>query len=462
MGHFSTDGYLLDSGWLAYLLETADPLLKNPSSVNDLSFYAHHVSPHLFLFGVPFARLLDLNGFEILATHEAVFFGLFAAAVLWGAYVNGGWLFMALAFLSAVSIGAASNILLQAAGYPHYEIAMLSVTALALVAWEKGWRRLFLVCVVWLPLIREDGGFYAAFVGVASWLIAEPDRRARDRTMLLALLFGGVAVSAASMVLKSQMFPGFDAFESNFAGQSWSHLSWRFVADRAYAAVTNPNIVPVLLGCCVLAWFDVRYAAGLALLPLFLLHVLSVRDEHGHFTLYFALPWLLPAVIWMVLLARRRGLGSGSLAEAVTIVVCAIAMTAPAQAAAGIQTNFWYVVPWSFERPILRLEDMRTFARRTHRTFASGGPSGALPCASVGVAALIPNDLHPREVIDPNVGVSECGTVLLMAGDMHSAAIGAELETRQFHRVDEFEAVQLWMRLDALPEAAASGRAPAR
>ena len=93
LGHFSTDGYLLDSGWLAYLLETTDPLLKNPSGVNDLSFYAHHVSPHLFLFGVPFVRLLHLNGFEVLAIHEALFFGLFSAALLWVAYVNAGWLF---------------------------------------------------------------------------------------------------------------------------------------------------------------------------------------------------------------------------------------------------------------------------------------------------------------------------------------------------------------------------------
>jgi hypothetical protein len=377
--------------------------------------------------------------------------------LLWVAYVNAGWLFLAFAFLGAFTIGAWSNILLQAAGYPHYEVAMLSLTTLAVVAWEKGWRRLFLACVVWLPLIREDGGFYAAFVGVASWVIAEPDRRAGHRTMFLAVLCGGVAVSASSMVFKSQMFPGFDAFQSNFSGQSWSHLSWHFVADRVYAAVTNPNIVPVLLGCCALALFDVRYAAGLVLLlPLFLLHLFSVRDEHGHFTLYFALPWLLPAVIWIVLLARRRGLGRASLAEALTLVVFAIAMTAPAQAAFGIQTNFWYVVPWSFERPILDLEDMRTFASRAHRTFASNGPSGGLACASVGVAALIPNDLRPREVVDPKLGVSECGTVLLMAGDMHSAAIGTELEMRHFHRVDEFEAVQLWMRPDTPPEAAAS------
>ena len=219
---------------------------------------------------------------------------------------------------------------------------MLSVSTLALVAWEKPlWHRLFLACVIWLPLIREDGGFYAAFAGLASWAIAEPDRRARRRRTLLTVFFGGILVSAASMVFKSYMFPGFDAFQSNFSGQSWSHLSWPFVLERAHAAVTNPNIVPVLLGCCALAFRDLRYAAGLVLLlPLFMLHLLSVRDEHGHVTLYFALPWLLPPVIWILLLARRQQMGRASLAEALTVVAFAITMTAPAQAAVGIQTNF--------------------------------------------------------------------------------------------------------------------------
>jgi hypothetical protein len=187
LGHFSSDGYLLDSGWLAYLLESADPLLKDPTGVDGLSFYAHHLSPHLFLFGAPFARLFHLNGFDILAVHEALFFGVFAAALLWIAYMDAGWAMRTTAFLTACVVGASSNILLQAAGYPHYEIATLAVTTLALVAWEKGWRKLFVVCVVWLPFIREDGGFYAAFVGIALWVISDTNaQRSAHRLTLCA------------------------------------------------------------------------------------------------------------------------------------------------------------------------------------------------------------------------------------------------------------------------------------
>ncbi len=75
--HFSSDGYLEDSGWMAYLFESADPLLHNPSGVNDLSFYAHHLSPHIFLFGAPLANVFGLTGVEIFAYHQGLFFGLF-------------------------------------------------------------------------------------------------------------------------------------------------------------------------------------------------------------------------------------------------------------------------------------------------------------------------------------------------------------------------------------------------
>ena len=274
--------------------KSSDPWLRNPAGVNDLSFYAHHLSPHLFLFGAPIVRLFQLNGFEILALHAALFFGLFTAALLWTTWVDADWRVRLLLFLSGAGIGAVSNILFQAAGYPHYEIAMLSVTTLALAAWARGWRRLFIACVAWLPLIREDGGFYAAFVGLASWAVTDPTwRRPAHRSTLLVVIGGGLAASAVSMLIQSQFFPGFDAFAFNFSGQSWSHVSGRFLADRAYAAITNPNIVPVLLGCLVLTYWDVRYAAGFVLLsPLYLLHLLSVREEHGHFTLYIC-----PAVV---------------------------------------------------------------------------------------------------------------------------------------------------------------------
>ena len=75
--HFSSDGYLWDSGWFAYLFGSGDPLLHNPSSVDTLSFYTSHLSPHIFFFGAPLSYLFGLSGIEIFAYHQGFFFGLF-------------------------------------------------------------------------------------------------------------------------------------------------------------------------------------------------------------------------------------------------------------------------------------------------------------------------------------------------------------------------------------------------
>ena len=112
----------------------------------------------------------------------------------------------------------------------------------------------------------------------------------------------------------------------------------------------------------------------------------------------------------------------------------------------GLPGNFWYVVPWSFERPILDLDELRRFARDAHTTFASNGRAAGSACASIGVAALIPNDLRPEEVLDPAVGVSSCGTALLMVGDMHDGALRTRLEEGRFQKIAERDDVESRIR----------------
>ena len=49
INHFEFGGFLLDSGWFAYLFGTVDPLLINPSAINGNSFYSIHFSPVIYL-----------------------------------------------------------------------------------------------------------------------------------------------------------------------------------------------------------------------------------------------------------------------------------------------------------------------------------------------------------------------------------------------------------------------------
>src|SRR4029453_5022484 len=135
------DPHLLDSGWFAYLFESRDPLLRNPSVINELSYYAHHLSPHIFLFGAPFRSLQGFTGVEIFAYHQGFFFALFFVSLY--LMVTDGRLRRrdrTAGTLAAVLIGALSNVLFQAAAYPHFEIAMFTVSSMALAAWARGYR----------------------------------------------------------------------------------------------------------------------------------------------------------------------------------------------------------------------------------------------------------------------------------------------------------------------------------
>jgi hypothetical protein len=451
--HFSSDGYLEDSGWLAYLLGSADPLLHNPSGVNGLSFYAHHLSPHIFLFGAPFATLAGFTGIEIFAYHQGLFFGLFFLSFCLIVARNDmrrrDWM---VATASALVLGGLSNALFQAASYPHYEIAMISIASLAIGAWLAHYRVLFLLCLVWLPLVREDGGFYAAIVCIACIAVKQDvERRMNSPTRLLSVLaLAGLAASASSFLIKAWLFPGFPAFANNFSGDSWNHVTSAFVADRAQALLRNLNILPVLLGCALLTAFDIRYLTGLVLLaPILLLHLFAVRPEHGYFTLYFALPWLLPCAIWLAVFVRRSRMSQAAVAEGVIILAVALALSAPLQAAAGTRGSFWFVAGWAFQRPVEDIRSMQDFVRWARKSLAGNEegrwPSGHKGCVSFGIAALIPNDIRPDEVLTTRADLRACDVLFLMRGDVQYGELGTRAKAAGFERTSSKRNAELWL-----------------
>jgi hypothetical protein len=449
--HFSSDGYLQDSGWIAYLFASGDPLLHNPKGINTLSFYAHHLSPHIFLFGVAPSRLLHLTGIQIFAAHQAVFFGLFFVSL---------YLLIAgpgmqrrdrlVAIPAVVLLGGLSNALLQAAGYPHYEIAMLSIASLAIAAWFTDTPWLFALCATWLPLIREDGGFYVAVVSLACLALEQqPSEMARARRRSLMLLAtAGVVVSALSFLIKGCFFPGFDAFETNISGDRWRHVTAAFVIERVRAMLANMNVLPVLVGCALLAIFDVRYLTGLVLMsPLLLLHLVAVRPEHGHFTLYFALPWLFPCVIWIALFANRSRASATTMKEGVIVLVGALLLSAPLHAAVGAPGQSWYVAVWAFRRPVVNIESMKDFVVWARRTLNDTGIAPVEPtrdCVSQGIGALVPNLIEPDDVLTGNSNLRACRHLFLMRGDLQYSELSRRARAVGFEPVGARYNAEMW------------------
>ena len=214
--------------------------------------------------------------------------------------------------------------------------------------------------------------------------------------------------------------------------------------------VTNLNVLPVLLGCALLSVFDIRYITGLALLsPVILLHLLAVRPEHGYFTLYFALPWLLSSVIWLAVFVRRSRMSQASVAEGFIILTAALALAAPVQAAAGSRKESWFVAKLAWQRPVADIRGMQEFARWAHRSLAPGddgqGADRKRACVSQGIAALIPNDIRPDEVLTWTSDLRPCQVMLLMLGDMYYNELSTRGKAAGFEPTKSQQNVEIWL-----------------
>ncbi len=442
LSHFSVDPYLQDSGWLAYLFASGDPLLHNPRAINSLSFYAHHVSPHLFIFGAPLSILLNLDGFHIFAVHQAAFFTLFfiSSAVLSSPGMAGrNWRWT---LIATVLVGAFGNTLFQAAAYPHIEIAIVALAAFAIVCWRRGWWLAYLSCLGWLPLIREDGGYYI-FVVAACCAVLRYGGKAGVRRRTLVVMAGiGICASILSFGIKAAYFPGFDAFRTNFSGAAWSHVTVAFVEERVRALLTNWNVIPVIVGSLLLSMKSWEYGLGILLLaPIYLLHLMAIRPEHGHFTLYFALPWLWPWMLWIALYSERSSSCVADASETIILLACSATLCAPVMWAFGSRQSYWYLGEWAFTRPVYNLSMMNRYVRTA---LQSESVAPERRCTSQGVAALVPGDLEPSRVIyrDP----ARCALLVLMKGETDYPALAGSAEASGLRPIARARNLEVWVK----------------
>jgi hypothetical protein len=453
--HFSTGANLFDSGWFAYLFGSGDPLLHNPSSVDPerLSFYTQHLSPHLYLFGTPLASLFGLSGIEIFAYHQGLFHGLFFISLcLITSTLPLGQRDWAVAAVSALTIGTLSDALFRAASYPHYEIALLALSSLAVAAWVSHHYLVFAFCLLWLPLIREDGGLYAVFACLACIALDYSPGRGRDvrivRLGALALL--EITASVSAFLVKARYFPSpWFNFSFQFSGHSWDHVSIAFIGERLQSLIRHPDTVSVLAGSAILAAVDVRYTSGFLLLcPLYALHLLSVRPALGHFTLYYVLPWLLPVTVWLAVFAKRSRAGAAGLSESIILLVLSMALTFPMLRVIGVQRQYSYVVKLAFVRPVVDLPSVTRFALEVRQKYAHGSLdsiSAESQCVSQGIAALIPNEVQPDEVVYADSDLAKCRTLLLLRGGSEYGPLSARAEADGLKPVATHQTAMLWV-----------------
>lgn len=412
--HFSNGGDLLDSGWFAWILASGDAWLTNPRSVSNLSYFNYHLSPYMAALSLIF-HTLGIDGFTALALHQGAMFALLAGSLYGLVLTTWAGRHSAVLFAAAATLTLLGDVVLQIASYPHFEIAIAAFCALGTAFWQSGQRRLGGLAFALACLVREDGGLYAAafLLGLAA---LPPWSRRTATSLEVRLAAGAVLVSAAMFAIKARFFPGFAAFSVNFSGHGWDHVTADFVGQRLANFAADPHALTTLLAALVLAVASLRYLVfPLLMSPLIALQLIALRDQLGHFTRYYALPFL---VIWagMLLVGADRA-RRGKLRPFEPVVLLGLAILGSGPVLLLVRPPGWLpVVTTALATPVTNLSQLAAEAKA-----AVAGLKDV--CVSTGVASLIPGDLAPAQVITPTSDLSPCRTIFLFSGDLHYEAL---------------------------------------
>jgi hypothetical protein len=117
--------------------------------------------------------------------------------------------------------------------------------------------------------------------------------------------------------------------------------------------------------------------------------------------------------------------------------------------AIGARRQYSYVVKLAFVRPVVSIPSVKQFALEVRQNYARGaldGISAKSQCVSQGIAALIPNDVQPDEVVYADRDLAKCRTVLLLRGGSEYGPLSAGAEAHEFKPVATRHNASLWVR----------------
>ena len=399
IGHFAQGGELLDAGWFAHLIGSGDPWLHGPTTVDAQSYYNVHVSPWLSAVTVA-VHALGLDRFTGFAFHQALTFSVFAASlfaiVLRSQSPARRWLFS-----GSVVLALASDLVLEIAGFPHFEMATLAFCTLGVALAQRGKTLAALVAFGVATLVREDGGLFALLFLVLL-RVMRGDGWKEWRAILgswelrAAAVFGVTAV--AMFWIKSAYFLGYPTFSANFSGNNWDHVTPTLVMNRVVYLLTTPRPFFTVAVTLALAFYSWRYLVTPVLIsPLITAHVLAVRDDLAKFPLYYVMILL---VIWVghfIVTARRAEEGKLRKSEAIILLAATIAVSMPVFLAVRSIPQMRTIAnyePFTVDALVGLGVDPNELAQKTLE--ATRGLPGV--CVSNGVAALLPDDFSPEQV----------------------------------------------------------------
>jgi hypothetical protein len=406
--NFTRGAALADTGWFAWIMAAGDPWLTNPRAVSDLSYFNYHLTPYLS--GITLiVHALGADRFVAYAVHQGTVFALLAAGLCalvlttWRGWRSG------ILFLAAIFMILFGDATLQIAGFPHPEAAIVSFCTLAGVLWLNGHRRWAAVGWGLACLVREDGGLYSAAFLFALALLPPLDRRTFSSTEV-KLGATTILVSLLMFWIKGQFFPGFSAFAFNYSGNHWDHLTPESLRQRFGEFVINPQALAAIIPALLLAVVSWRYLIFPVLMaPLILAQLLAARNHLWEFHYYYAMPFLVIWVGLMLVAADRSRKALMRSVEAVVLLLAAVCGSAPFLFTVDPDSSSLGVLVHTVRWPVENL--VETSARIDAVTAAIPGV-----CVSSSVAAISPDSFSPERVLDPDIDINRCQTILLYTG----------------------------------------------
>ena len=425
--HFNDGGFLLDSGWFAFLFGSSDPWLHNPSSIGTESFYQHHISPIIFLWGALFSGLLGFDGirsFEWFTVLGGLVIFL-PYAILGHRSLRDGNLALVILILGAL-YSLTNEFVFRALGYPHYELVYVGLCGCLYALLIH--RKIYISALVSVLIIltREDGGFYVAYVALCALCFTPRNILKIQSLPFYVFATAGVLSSATSVLIKVFLFPGFPTIESNFTGDNYAHLNAGLVGDRLLEWMMSAGTLPLML---VLPFVIYRYPRSIfpiaLLTPLLTLHITALRDPIANFELHYSIPI---AVLMNVLLihiclnfpASERRNFDAALAFGFVILTCA-----PLGSVINLKRDSGYY----FNEFLFGVGEPVVFRNHQRDIRILLGSDVSRVCGSRSVIALEP-DLFSQHQLYSGDQNTQCAAVLLFERDLGRNGIVDDLQER--------------------------------
>lgn len=326
LNHFYVNGgYMLDSGWFAYLsAHSTNWPASNPPSIGG-TYFSTHFSPAFYIF-TALHTLLSI-------------IGVIVSDVSWFSITQGFWLALTASsifsllscnskptaasnsFIAATSIFVAFNgIFLASIGFPHFEIAIPALLVAFFACYINGHTKtaIFFLCLG--LLMREDAGlhYFGLFFLLAGYLYFASGRRISKKIRSYALLAVICFVYSLLAICMQKVYFNVDdnALARVYLGDpAFGHISLNFLRERLAFFAKNRIYITAPI---ILVLFLSIYKKSLvlligvgAVLPWIIFSLLAIQFQAGTLTSYYSFPisialfW--PAIAYALFSKQNRG-----------------------------------------------------------------------------------------------------------------------------------------------------------